>query len=415
MRMRKLGHGQSVMFFAPLEVDRKIRQAANKCLSGNVKILDILRWAMLATCEDIQHYVPHWVQQGIDYGKREDAWFAFSPSENPSVDSMKSSWLQQESRTLEMMYGFTSVAGGHPIHSLHVPVIHERCQMLGVFSLSDIRMDEEQEREVNHETEIEHQVERPFKAEAATHQVHAHLFKFVRTGTIPSESYEFMPAFSPLCKLATAPNGYPWSPNLFATRDFLVTIQAQLYNAENYMRPVNWIMSSTAQGDTILVILSPFEVNELLPNIRKSKVVHLHQYSPRVTQAMRSFDDLRFYCIPPLPSSWKPPSPEVILQLNLWAGQLYLPDYETYRRLCAFLGVYTRNEGLESYTPVQHDGFIQPAHRRGVLTSYCPFIRSPLPFLKELVGLRRKGMSYLPTHLGKVLHARLLTEHDFDN
>ena len=39
MRMRQLGHGQSVMFFAPLEVDRSIRKAANKNSSDRVERL----------------------------------------------------------------------------------------------------------------------------------------------------------------------------------------------------------------------------------------------------------------------------------------------------------------------------------------------------------------------------------------
>lgn len=416
MRMRKLGHGQSVMFFAPLEVDRKIRDVANIGPSVAVRVPDILRWVMLETCEDILHHVPHWVQQGIDYTRREDAWSAFFSSENPAVGTLKSSWLQPESRALETMYGFTSVAEGDLMHNtaFEVPDIRERCQLLGVSSLSDTRTDEEQEREVNHEAETERQIERPPVAEAATHQVHQHVATFIRTGIIPSSSSEFLPAFSPLSQIATAPHGYPWSPALLATKDYSTTIRSQFHSARSYMRPVNWIVSSTTQRCTILVILSPFEVNELLPIIRRSKAVHLHQYSPRVTETMRSFDDLKFYCIPPLPPTWTPPSPELVLQLNLWAGQLYLPDYEAYLRLCAFLGVYRRAEGSrDGNISIQHDGFI--VRRRGMRSSLCPFTTSPLPFLKELFGLRRKGMSYLSTHLGKILHARLLTEDDFDN
>ncbi|KAH7917777.1 hypothetical protein BV22DRAFT_1042213 [Leucogyrophana mollusca] len=49
MRMRKLGHGHSVMFFAPLEVDRAIRLAAPKSDLERVESIDILRWTMLET------------------------------------------------------------------------------------------------------------------------------------------------------------------------------------------------------------------------------------------------------------------------------------------------------------------------------------------------------------------------------
>lgn len=60
--MRKLGHGQSVMFFAPLEVDRRIRKSAGKSSLDAVEVLDILRWAMLETCADIQRHASLWAR-----------------------------------------------------------------------------------------------------------------------------------------------------------------------------------------------------------------------------------------------------------------------------------------------------------------------------------------------------------------
>lgn len=418
--MRQLGHGQSVMFFAPLEVDRSIRKAANKNSSDRVSVLDILRWTMLETCEDIQHHVPHWAQQGADYRRRKDAWLKFPLSDNLSVEKLKASWLQPEARTLETMYGYSSIIGGRSTGTaahhaaLDVPEIYERCWQLGVLSLSDTRTDEEQEREVNHEAERERDVERPSKAEAATHRVHEDVRGYVKRGVVPMNSSAFIPAFFPLWE--ASPRDFPWSPCLLTTKDCSITIGEQFRSTGQYLRPVNWIISSTgAQGRTILVIISPYEANELLPEIRKSKAVHLHQYLPRVTQSMKSFDDLSFHCIPPLPPSWEPPTPELVIQLGLWAGQLYFPNHETYLQLCAFLGVYTRpaQDGSGGIISIQHDGFIKPAHRRGAMASLCPFTESPLPFLKELTGQRRKGMGYLSTHLGKVLHGRLLTEEDF--
>jgi hypothetical protein len=54
MRMRKLGHGQSIMFFAPPEVDRSIRLVSNKRVAEDIHVSDILVWAMTETCSDIQ-------------------------------------------------------------------------------------------------------------------------------------------------------------------------------------------------------------------------------------------------------------------------------------------------------------------------------------------------------------------------
>ncbi len=78
--MRQLGQGQSVMFFAPLEIDLKIRGVAKKSESDVLETIDVLRWVMTETCNDITHHVPHWAQQGLDYFRRRDAWTNFVAS-----------------------------------------------------------------------------------------------------------------------------------------------------------------------------------------------------------------------------------------------------------------------------------------------------------------------------------------------
>ena len=414
MRMRKLGHGQSVMFLAPPEIDRSIHELAGKSQSERIQVLDILRWAMLETCTDIQRHVPHWADQGIDYGRRKDTWLEFSSSGDSSVEVVKKAWLQSEARTLQEMYGLLPTVLGHsgdfvinhPAFS--IPAMRERFEQLGVLSLTDSRMDEEQEREVSHEIERERQIERPPKAKPAPHQVHEHVRKFVETGVIPLNSSAFVSLFAPLEHIATASRGpRVWSSQLLATRDFANTIQSLFSGATDYLRPVNWIVSSASRG--ILVVFSPYEVDILLPSIRRGNAVHLHLYAPRVTKAMKCFDNLQFHYIPSLPPSWVPPTME-ITQLNIWAGQLYLADSKAYLHLCMFLGLSTKkDEAIE----IQLDGFIKPEHRREDMKSLCPFTESPLPFLKELMGLRRKGMGYLSTHVGKILRARLLTDEDF--
>jgi hypothetical protein len=94
MRMRKLGHGQSVLFMAPQEVDRKIREAAGKTSSDVIRSLDILRWAMQETCADIQHHVPHWAQQGVDFLCRNTDWIQFFFPKDADTAILKYSWLQ---------------------------------------------------------------------------------------------------------------------------------------------------------------------------------------------------------------------------------------------------------------------------------------------------------------------------------
>ncbi|THH04618.1 hypothetical protein EW146_g10133, partial [Bondarzewia mesenterica] len=419
MRMRKLGNGQSVMFCAPLEVDRRIRAAASLGSVDQVNTLDILRWAMLETCAEIERHAPHWAQQGLDYDRRRRAYIDHLGSSEGGVRLLERGWLQPEVRTLEEMYAPSFSSGSSPEYhkALEVPALRERLDLLGVKVLSDTKTEEEQEREVSHEIERERQVERPPKAIPASHNLHVDVRNFVRTGDVPRGSLQFLSLFQPL-RDEKSWASQAWSPSLLATADFMTTITPTASSSlTDYLRPVNWILSSSRRGAIVLVAISPFEANALLPEIRKSQAVYLHSYTPRVIQAMESFSDLQFYSIPPLPSSgWAPPPRLLQSQLNLWAGQLYLDDYQTYNELCAFLGLYTKMPKDSSDTGqsrIQSDGFIKPEDRPVGGQAVCHFDKSPVGPLKALIGLRRKGMSYLATHLGKILHARLLTEEDF--
>ncbi|KAH7924415.1 hypothetical protein BV22DRAFT_1013332 [Leucogyrophana mollusca] len=412
MRMRKLGHGHSVMFFAPLEVDRAIRLASSKSYLQRVESVDILRWTMLETCTDIQHRVSHWAQQGTDHHIRHAAWSDFSSGRADTAE-LENAWLQKEALTLDEMY---KPGGDGPHRNVILPPeIQERCTQLGVTSLSNTQMDEEQEREIVHEVERENKVQRPPPMPPAAHEVDPQVRDFIRNGEIPIGSTTFRPAFRTLGSTsASFPEHNAWSQELLVTRDFLTTVQCKSEGKyDDYLRPVNWILSSPAgsRPPRHLVVLSPFEVNTLLQDIRRSKHVHLHIYAPRVTQAMRSCDNLRLHSIPPLPEPWSPPE-LLIPQLNLFAGQLYLNNYQTYVQLCRFLGVYARDIEREDEM-VGPNGFIAP-ERRPQAAAMSPFQESPVPPLKELIAMRRKGMEFLRTHLGGVLQGRLLGPEDFE-
>ncbi|KAF8600766.1 hypothetical protein BDV93DRAFT_587563 [Ceratobasidium sp. AG-I] len=348
MRMRKLGHGQSVMFFAPAEIDSQ---------------------AMLNTCHDLEHHISHWAQQGVEYKRRAETEQQYLKTKNVSV--LKEGWTTPESRPLEEMYGVSSSAssssGSFTARARGFPDLSDRLDLLGVLSLDDPSMDEGQEREVSHEVERERQIERPPKSQSASHSIHKDLKTFVLNGSVTSHSPCFVSLFHPLqSRLQDLP---VWSNTLLATADFCKTIANLPSNQLNeYMRPLNWLLSGP---NGVLMALSTFEVNELLPQIRSSRAVRLHVYAARVTHSMRSFSDLGFYSVPSLPTSGRvTPFPAIQLQLNLWAGQLYFEDHGEYLSLCAFLGICmdTDGHGGEEIR-VQGDGFVLPADRQVLAVS----------------------------------------------
>ena len=408
--MRKLGHGHSIMFFAPLEVDRRIRSVASKGPSDVIDTIDILQWAIRETCNDIQQRAPHWVQQGIDHTSRYAAWNNFCRDELSS-EELSEEWLQPEAKRLEDLYGPHKTSSSS---LLAAPDLLQRCNELGVSSLHDVSMDEEQEREVTHEAEDERQVQRPPRVPSVTPSSHQALVDFIKTGVIPTNTEDFCPAFETLDGTSAAPNEpHIWSPCILVTTDFRKAVSSS-GKSDGYLRPVQWVVSGKRADNNEFVILSPHEANYFLPDIRSSGKVHLHLYTPRNTRSMKPCDSLALYSIPAVPTGWSPPSP-LMDQLNVFAGQLYLKDYETYIRLCRFLCVYARDLQDEEGIEVECDGFISPNNRPRHLQSADTFQTTPLDLLRKLMSFRRKGMRFAPTHMGKLLDGRLLSEDDFDD
>jgi hypothetical protein len=194
-----------------------------------------------------------------------------------------------------------------------------------------------------------------------------------------------------------------WSPSPLATADFTTTVfDSDGSRLSDYLRPINWILSSGSGKNSAVIVISPFEANELLPIIRKKKKVRLHIYAPRVSFSMRSFSDLTFYSITNSPTNtWSAPA-HARIELNLFSGQLYFDSREEYERVCGLLALSRAHPGA-TYSEV--DGFVPPQYRTGAPS---PFAESKVKILKKLLGLRRKGMGYYRTHLGQVLNASSL-------
>ena len=410
--MRKLGHGHSIMFFAPHDVDQRIRGLVSK-ENPNIQVTTphILHWVIQETWNDIQRQAPHWAQQGMSHQSRYITWSRFCELKATRKE-LEDTWVQPELKSLEDMYLPCHSADTASSTTLPQP-FHGRCEDLGLLSLRDIRLDEEQEREVSREIERERGEGPPYAyVFSAIHFLHPGVTQFVRTGVVPSPSWGngFLHIFSNTIgnSLANFVGQHPWSPYILATADFCKTIEKPKSikgRKNNYLRPVQWIISGKIHGKDALVLLSPFEADELLPEIRNSKCVHLHLYIPRMTKNMKPADDLRFYSIPPVPSDWTPPW-ELLDQLNIFAGQLYLRDYETYLRLCRFLRIDSGDPN-QAGTAVARKAELFNGKIKSIVEG------TALPIVKELLTARHGTVS-AGTHMGRILEGQRLTRKDFE-
>ena len=412
MRMRQLGKGQSVAFFAPGEVDRRIRGLIprGQVSVNRIRMIDVLRWAMHETCWDILHHLPHWAEQGVDHHQRFSAYKQYDSTGNLGV--LRKSWLQRESKTLEEMYEPLSRAQGTGLGPgiNGIPALRERLERLGVTRLTDVRMAEEQEREVNHEAELERHAEKPPRVFSAEHILCHEINYFVRTGILTEQRY-IIPLFTPTGIHSALDSMAEWSRSPLMTRDFAITTpSSSVTDLTDYLRPVNWIVSSGSGQQSIAIVISPYEANELLPIIRESGKVRLHTYAPRVTASMRSFSDLTFYTISETPTKWRAAA-HLRTELDLFAGQLYFDNEQEYRRMCVLLALHMVHPGANY---IEVDGFVPRAYRTGSVGRRSPLDASAIAMFKKLTALRRKGMGFGGTDLGRLLDARPLSS-DFES
>jgi hypothetical protein len=427
MRMRKLGNGQSVVFFVPQEIQDKIRHCVSASKAKPLTVADVLCWSISETWSDMQKSVPLWAVQGLRYQRQETIWenHIDSTSQLSLGDGKLADYFENEAMTLEERYLPKRQEASDVLakqiaddrladRKKQLQLIRAKCEHFKVMSLSSATLQEEQERELAPEIEQERHVEKPHPVEPLPHRIHPDLAKLVQTGMLSHvRGGACMAAFRSFDESAMAGrmDTSQFGDELLITADFARTV-ALTYGSRSdaFHRNVQWILSfnksATSGGDISLLVLSPWEANALLPQIERSKFVHLHTYAPRPNLSLPTLQDLRLCVTPPLPPGWSAPR-ALVMQLNLFAGQLYFETLEEYRELCIYLGLsWKSNDGSSG---VAADGFVGQA-----MYPRCRFRQSPNAFLHfVMANIRRDRQDISRTHLGRMLAGEILGEADF--
>jgi len=416
MRMRKLGSTHSVVFLISNEVASYIADATGVA-DHQFMSKHVLKWTIHETFTQLRTYAPLWAQQGCSFDDRHRAWERYkggSTSPAEFIDSLK----EKESYPLEELYGVRrgvdAINQGSPLKTW----IQDQCKKSGVGTTYDGNMQEEQEREVSQEKEEQRQIERPPPAVPSRHSLHKDVQTLVSTGSVPNDATGITSAWSCLSRTTSKALKGRLGGTVFSyilvTEDFARTVQTAVRtdNLNDFLRPVQWVLSSCKQRH--LVLLSPFEANALIDQVRKSRFVTLHVYAPRTSRNMRSFEDLRSFMISHRDSAPVIPS-NIINELNLFAGQLYFASKEAYEETYQMLGLNLKDpRDNADLPPTAIDAIRNPSARETLGIQHAQFTDNPVAFLRKLTGLRRKGQEFLPTDLGQMLHSRKIPDSKFD-
>ena len=424
--MRKLGKGQAVIFCVPREIATKIMDVTRKTPSTRLDVSDVLHWAISETSTDLRRAMPLWAVQGRRFKHQSTLWTGSREQGKRQIcQSQAEKFLENESLTLDHRYRPHAHDDEKPLvqtpNSLVCDDIENRCREFNGLQWTSASLQEEQERELAPEVEQERQIQKPGHATPATHHVHPDLVSFVTTGTLRASSKACMPAFEALkdTSAATHFDVSQFPKDLWVSCDFTRVIKSAgtKHVSDVYQRSVQWILvgcggTSNDESDSIwrVVIISPYEAQELLPRIEQSQHVTLHLYSSRPNIGFRPLDGLDLYTTPTSRASGLIPR-RIIMLLNLFAGQLYFDSYAEYIAVCDFLGVNWKP--VEGDSNIDAYGFIVDSDQS--MESKAEFQTSPLKFLKvHMTKVRRNGEGIDKTHIGKILGGALLYANDFE-
>ncbi|KAM4057153.1 putative very large low complexity protein [Hirsutella rhossiliensis] len=418
MRMRKLGAGQTVVFCVPQEIEMRIREQP-WLGSGPIEVSDILCWSIRETWTDCQQLIGVWAVQGKRYERQRILWGQSRDDERLCLSKdLAEKFLENEAQTLESRYKPDYVEPPSiaelPGDPSNLAQIVERCQKFHV-QIQTASLQEQQERELAPELEEESQVQRVVDATPADHRLHPKVREFIENGCLPPSNNGFLWAFQTLenTTAATHFDVRKFPRQLRCTHDFASTVKEGA-PSDAYQRGVQFVLTShkAERRETIVVLISPYEAEKLYASIQASEHVLLRLYAPRQNQVYAPLN-LDLFHIGKAPSNHPIPR-DLMIQLNLFAGQLWFDSYQEYVDVCQYLCLTSGDPADGDDAAV--DGFIEPGRRVRPHRGWTNFAESPVQFLKVLMAkIRYSGNSSIErTHVGKMLNGVILTEDDFE-
>jgi hypothetical protein len=448
MRMRMLGVGHTLQFWASAEVNSEISALSPEPVSGTLGNREVLKWAENNSQTAIRDGFLHWVNAGLNYTKKNAAHSQFIKSGKNNEDHARfgNRCADGESTQLMSMYGvFRSEEFFHKIAEDRLEGeierlklspeeevgregisegmredgarIIERCRLkIPDFKKLSSLLDEEQERELEHEDEDEQQAPRPGGAEAAVPIPYKELGEFVKgTGSFDAlKAACLIPLHQVFRQTHLWPITQPdaWGSEIWATLNFakVVVIRNEKDTADNFLRPPSWIMSASPQeqgGNQVSIFLSPNEVNELMPVFRsrissEKSGVRLHTLVPRVSPGQSTLLNCLELCVPSSVgesnyfTNWHPLNSTLLL----FSGSQYFADKEEQDAYAQFTGFIphprTKAEQDAFDNGWTANAFVLPQYRGSLsptLEANCKFTESPDQLVQGIISRRNEFYS----------------------
>lgn len=275
-------------------------------------------------------------------------------------------------------------------------------------------LDEEQQKELEQEqeSEEERQAECSFVIKAAKPALNENFKSLIENGVNDNDIVE-MKSNGLLFSIAESlsntrmyefgkNNQNAWASHLFVSKDFKTVIEGKRTVYDEYLRPVMWIVRMKHdQGNDILVLLSSYECNDLLPILRTSQQATLFMYRPRLsTLHSNLLKDIGLHVTGQSPALNSIDMDDEI-QIGMYAGSMYFTGSAEQAAYCAFLGLIPRprtQELEEAYElgKIVAKGYVPKKFRRHSAiencVGRCEFNDSPVDFAIQLIEARHQSL-----------------------
>ncbi|EHK99950.1 hypothetical protein M7I_4031 [Glarea lozoyensis 74030] len=431
LRLRQLATSQSLVFFAPPEVHQSILDYRNKTKENFIDSYDVIHWLMEQTCRGNELLQSLYVAQGYDFYVRRQAalknakFLTYKIQRDLYLDCLR----KPEEQTLEELYGpHQRREESLPLSSFS-PAIQTQLYKLnkqrmsfhntaGVAHTSAFH-EVEQEREVAHEVENVREVQKQVDyIPHVFHSLHEDIQKFMEIGEFTAKSSAYKQAWLEIDKTSLGIkhpiNISAISSRLLVSIEFTKTIKIAKSSSSD--PDLGWGTNSRTTRD-----LPDHSADNFLRSFSWSAQTALLTYAAPVTRKMLHFNDLKYYTMPDLPSTWTAPPNWLKGELGIFAGRLYF-QYDEYKWLCNFLGIDNspKSESTNKATGILDEKALIAENiwtlraKAEAVKKPTTFTPKPLVFMQEWLSLRRKGQDFAHTPMGFVCQGKPLgPDHPF--
>lgn len=464
MRMRQLGKGHMISFWASYEADICIRKISRLSMNDKVTNEDVFEFINANSSQFETANMVHWTSAAHNYTKKLIGHKLFESIGN--AESMKKLYeicVDDECIKLDEMYGekdealLTKVAwsrfsklGRNNIfdddddHDEIIDLVQSMqkkvSKKLKLFAPHVKQfshdLEEEQERELEQEDEEERHIEPVPAVKPAAPNFDERIMKLVLNG-VNDEILTDMKSSGLLLSVAASLSHTrlyqickhiddAWATHLFVTKDFQTVVDSQVTDTESlqaydrFLRPVWWIVRieyTKKHGKHVLVLLSSYECDRLLPALRQSIKSTLYMYRPRLSKFHSNLlRNTKLHVSGMQESSDIDVNDEV--QIAMYSGSMNFASEIEQNAYCGFLGVIPRPRTPLLETAFENgiirpNGFVHPENRRyseeiSNCVGQCKFKENPVDFAIKLIEAYHQAL-LKDSHVASILE-RCTTE-----